>query len=166
MWCSFTFSFSILIFFLYPVLCKVQVNWILCKNMKNVWYTCQWFKALVFDDSISPFYLLYFLHHHTSVLVPQPGMEAVAPAVEMQILNHWTARLKLFWRNIVIVCGQLCLTLCNPMDCSRPGFSVHGILQAKIPEQVAISYFRGSSWSRDQTCISCVSCIDRQVLYH
>ena len=135
--------------------------------MKKVRYTRPWLKTL-FCKMMLFLHFIYFLPHHTSDLVPQPGMEAVAPAVETQILNlaAWTARLKLFWRNIVIVCGQLCLTLCNPMDCSHPGFSVDGILQARTPEQVAISYFRGSSWSRDQTCISWVSCIDRQVLYH
>ena len=40
---------------------------------------------------------------------------------------------------------QLCLTLCNPMDCSPPGSSVYGILQAKILEWVAISFSRRSS---------------------
>ena len=41
--------------------------------------------------------------------------------------------------------SQSCLTLCNRMDCSPPGSSVHGIFQARILEQVAISYCRGSS---------------------
>ena len=49
---------------------------------------------------------------------------------------------------------QLCLTLCNPMDCSLPGFSVHGILQARILEWVAISFSRGTSWPRDRTWVS------------
>ena len=43
---------------------------------------------------------------------------------------------------------QLCLTLCNPMDCSPPGSSVHGIFQARIVEWVAISHSRASSWPR------------------
>ena len=43
--------------------------------------------------------------------------------------------------------------------------SVHGILQAKILEWVAISSSRGSSWPRDQTHVSCVSCIGRWILY-
>ena len=47
-----------------------------------------------------------------------------------------------------------CLTFCNPMDCSPPGFSVHGIFQARIPKWVAISSSRGSSWPRDPTYIS------------
>ena len=61
---------------------------------------------------------------------------------------------------------QSCLTLCDPMDCSLQGFSVHGILQARKLEWVAIPSSRGSFLPRDQTCVSCVSCIGRQVLYH
>ena len=64
------------------------------------------------------------------------------------------------------VCVQSCPTLCDPMDCNPPGFSVHGIFQARILEWVAISYSKGSSQPRDQTCISCISCISRQILYH
>ena len=45
--------------------------------------------------------------------------------------------------------AQSCLTLCNPMDCSTPGFSVYGILQARILEWVAVLFSRGSSQSRD-----------------
>ena len=45
---------------------------------------------------------------------------------------------------------QLCQTLCDPMDCSPPSSSVHGILQARILEWVVISFFRGSSWPRDR----------------
>ena len=58
------------------------------------------------------------------------------------------------------------LTVCDPVDCSPPGSSVHGILQAKIVEWVAISFSRGSSLPRNQTNISYVSCIGEQVLYH
>ena len=53
---------------------------------------------------------------------------------------------------------QLHPTLCDPLDCSPPGSSVHGIFQARILEWVAISSSRGSSWPRDWTHISCVSC--------
>ena len=50
--------------------------------------------------------------------------------------------------------AQPCPTLCDPMDCSPPGSSVHGILQARILEWVAISFSRGSSQPRDQTQVS------------
>ena len=59
---------------------------------------------------------------------------------------------------------QSCPTLCDPVDCSLPGSSVHGILQAKILEQPAIPSSRGSSQPRDQTFISYVFGICRQVL--
>ena len=52
------------------------------------------------------------------------------------------------------------------MDCSPPGSSVHGILQARILEWAAMPSSRGSSRPRDQSYISCVSCIGRQVFYH
>ena len=75
-----------------------------------------------------------------------------------------------YWRNIfvgaqysyLLVClpvlvAQPCPTLGNPMDCSPPGSSVHGILWARILQWVAIPFSRGSSWSRDWTHVS--SCI-------
>ena len=51
---------------------------------------------------------------------------------------------------------RLCLILCDYMDCSLPGSSVHGILQARRLEQVAISFSRVSSRPRDQTRVSCI----------
>ena len=62
--------------------------------------------------------------------------------------------------------AQLSLTLCNPMDWSLPGSSVHGILQAEILEWVAISFSRGSFWSRDQSWVSSISWIGRWILEH
>ena len=59
--------------------------------------------------------------------------------------------------------AQSCPTLCDPMNCSPPGSSVHGIFLARILEWVAISSSRGSSQPRDWTCISYVSC--RGILY-
>ena len=53
--------------------------------------------------------------------------------------------------------AQSCPTLCDPMDCSPPGSSVHGILQARIVDWVTISFSRGSSQPRDQTQVSCTA---------
>ena len=58
-------------------------------------------------------------------------------------INHWACSV-----------AKLCLTLCEPMDRSPPGSSVHGIFQTRILEWVAISYSRGSSQPRDLTHIS------------
>ena len=61
---------------------------------------------------------------------------------------------------------QLCPTLCNPMDCSPPGFSVHGIIQARVLEWAVMPSSRELSQSRDQICVSYISCITRWVLNH
>ena len=61
-----------------------------------------------------------------------------------------------WFQTILCVCvsvTQLCSTLCDPMDCNPPGSSVHGILQARILEWVAIPFSRGSSWPRDHTIL-------------
>ena len=55
--------------------------------------------------------------------------------------------------------AQSCPTLCDTMDCSLPGFSVHGIFQAIVPEWIAISFSRGSSQPRDWTRVSWI--VDR-----
>ena len=52
---------------------------------------------------------------------------------------------------------QSCPTLCDPLDCSLPGSSVHGILQAIILEWIVISFSRGFSWPRDRTWVSCIA---------
>ena len=55
------------------------------------------------------------------------------------------------------VLAQLCPTLCDPVDCSPPGCSVHGILPARILEWVGIPFSRGSSQPRDLTLVSCTA---------
>ena len=52
--------------------------------------------------------------------------------------------------------AKSCLALCDPMDCSLPGSSVHGIFQARILEWFAISFSRAYSQPRDQTHVSCM----------
>ena len=55
---------------------------------------------------------------------------------------------------------------CDPIGCSAPGSSVYGILQARILESIAMLSSRGSSWSRDWICVSCMSKSSKQMLYH
>ena len=50
--------------------------------------------------------------------------------------------------------AQSCLTLCEPMNCSLPGSSIHGVFQTRVPEWIAISFSRGSSRPRDRTRVS------------
>ena len=62
---------------------------------------------------------------------------------------------------VKVLVAQSCPTLCDPMDCNPPGFSVHGNLQARILEWVAIPFSRGSSWPGNLGLLHC-----RQILYH
>ena len=57
----------------------------------------------------------------------------------------------------VMLVTQSCPTLCDPMDCSPSGSSVHGILQARILEWIGIPFSRGSSQPRDRTQVSCIA---------
>ena len=66
------------------------------------------------------------------------------PESERLVLNPDSAALWL-WKLVQVECAPLCPTLGDPVDCSPPGSSVHGILQARILEWVAISSSRGSS---------------------
>ena len=66
----------------------------------------------------------------------------------------------------VCVCAQSRPNPCDPCGLNPTGSLVHGISQARILEQIGISYTRGSSWSRDLTWVSCISCIGRWILYH
>ena len=89
--------------------------------------------------------------------------------------NHWNSG-TVVRRVCVAQLLQLCGTLCNPVDCSPPDSSAHGILQARMLEGVAMPSSRGSSPPRDWTHVSCSSCggacsinlgsnIDRNLLF-
>ena len=83
-------------------------------------------------------------------------MQSVLDQDEHPLLFTWGMNhLALTWAIWII--APLCLTLCNPMDCSPPGSSVYGILQARILEWVTISSSRGSSQPRDWTWVSCIA---------
>ena len=62
----------------------------------------------------------------------------------------------MFWWVKVLV-AQSCPPLCDPMDCSLPGFSIYGILQLRILEWIVISFSRRSFQPRDQTWVSCIA---------
>ena len=69
---------------------------------------------------------------------------------DLCLLKSWSPLL-------LLLVTKSCLTLCNPMDGSPPGSSVCRILQARILERAAVSFSRGSSQTRDRTCVSCIA---------
>ena len=82
---------------------------------------------------------------------------------ELQLVTYMRLFNQLVMSNLVT---QLYLILCNPIDCSPPGSSLHRIFQARILEWVAISFFSRSSPHRDGICVSCVSCIASRFFTH
>ena len=77
-------------------------------------------------------------------------------------LGHWST---LILVSVLCVLSHVWL-FATPWTCNPPGTSVHGVFQARILEWVIIFYSRRSSWPRDQTCVCCISCIGRQIVYH
>ena len=102
-------------------------------------------------------------HHHKEARSTQP--EKALPiammiehnqkkrSIKWVFLSHSIGSISYYEVNWSEV-AQLCPTLCDPMDCSLSGSSLHGILQARVLEWVAISFSRGSSWPRDRTRVS------------
>ena len=94
--------------------------------------------------------VIYFYPTVCSLLLSQ-----LFCSLEMKICFSTWASYPSFgkWKSEIEI-AQSCLILCDPVDFSLPGSSVHGIFQAKVLEWVAISFSRGSSWPRDRTQIS------------
>ena len=161
---------SLLLLSIFP-LRSVSVCLIYCGAAKLGIYNCSIFLInwplyhYVLTFSVSSF---YFLAHSLCclILIQLPllsfgfhlhGIYSYTPLLWDSV--NWSETL--VWN--IYVHAQSCSSLCDAMDFSLAGFSVHGIIPAKVLKWVAISSSRGSSWSRDQTC---VSCIGRNILYH
>ena len=75
---------------------------------------------------------------------------------ELQLLKPLSSRTRAVQHEKAKV-AQLCLTFSDPMNCSLPGSSVHGILQARLLEWVAVPFSRRSSQPRNKTGVSCIA---------
>ena len=91
------------------------------------------------------------------------NLEVVGSCILYLPVIHFVANFckRYLMSGVILLCMhvkllQSCSTLCDTMDHNLPGSSVHGILQARILNWVAISSSRGSSWPRDWTCVSCL----------
>ena len=91
--------------------------------------------------------------HHSQHREQRGESETTQPFIQSLILSWpFLISLGLQWHSVKV--AQSFLTLCDPMDCSLPGSSVLGILQAEILEWVAIPFSRASSQPRDRTEVS------------
>ena len=137
------------------------------QNHTDLLWTC-WsatFWVLYFRnlEGIYPWLVGYSLWWQNTKLCWKPRFlrEVVFQAIDLSL-----AQIKLLFQLCVRSVPQLCLTLWDPMDCSPPGSSVHGILQARTLEWVAMPFSRGSSQPRDQTHVSCISWITGRFFTH
>ena len=131
------------------------------KNTSTAWYPSCHIRHTQQMFKWSP---TWFIHSFSNQPISQSQGNSLGfnPAPKGQ--SNWLQVLLCYAKSL-----QSYLTLCDPwpaMNCSPPGSSVHGILHARILEWAAMPSSRRSSQLRDQTCVSYISCIGRQVLYH
>ena len=146
---SVPFSLLLLIFSFHLIFChfNYSVSW--CDHFWDdpVWIFCiSWTRCLSPFPSYRSFQLLCLEICSLPLL-----LSLSSPS---RTLIMWTLVCSMLsWREV----AQSFPTLCDPVDCSPPGSSVHGILQARILEWVAISFSRGSSQPKDRTQVSCIA---------
>ena len=126
--------------------------------------------AYLVSKKIITYIILYFFH------IKCNPSDSILPQMFSNYPKRWMTYyfplIFFIWCHIIkclfllFSCAQLCSTICNPLDCSPPSSSDHGIFQARILEWVAVSFSRGSSQPRDQTCNSCVSCVAGSFFTH
>ena len=118
-------------------------------------------------DKNASYYIKMFILFHLVILLGI-SHKTIINTMEIYFYFHGIFYIYIY----IMVCvhaqslRQSCLTLCDPMDYSLPGSSIHGISQARILGWVAISSCRGSSQPKDRTCVSWVFCIGMWILYH
>ena len=150
-----SFSFSTSLSNDYPGLISFRMDWLdllAVQGTLNSLLQHHSSKASILQ--YSAFFMVQLSHPYmttgkTIALTKRPFVGKVMPST--------MAKLRL------CVAAQSCPTLCDPMACSPPGSPVHGISQTRIVEWVAISFSRGSSRPRHQTCVPCAG---RKLLYH
>ena len=91
------------------------------------------------------------------VILPRQLL-SLQPVVYVLLFSYLCPNFMFEYRmKVKVLIAESCLILCNLIDYSPPGSSVHGIFQARILEWVVIPFSRGSSWPRDGTWVSCIT---------
>ena len=118
--------------------------------------------SLLFN-TLFTFVIAFFLRsNHLLISWLQSPSTVILETTKRKSVTAFTFSLYLPWSDLdaMVLCvlvTQLCPTLCNPMECSPPGSSVHGILQARILEWIGIPFSRASPQHRDRTWDSCIA---------
>ena len=131
----------------FPVLWPCSLSLAFCKMGLLNLYLIRFLVIIIvtIPTFLKPQVTRIFGHDPRGIFAPQRGTELAPSALEGKVLTTGPAE---------SVSCSVYPTLLDPMDCSP---SVHGILQARIPERVAMPFSRGSSQPRDQTWVFCIS---------
>ena len=143
--------FFFFFFFLHCEACVISVLWLGIKPPLlaiEVWSLNDWTAGEV---TCSASFHKLSLYYHSVLSLNVSSSERSWRAPKCKEGSHWLSM------KVKMLVAQSCPTLCNPKDRSPPGSSVHGILQARVLECVAIPFSRGSSWPRDWTQVSCIA---------
>ena len=126
-------------------------NSILFQSDCTIFHSHQQCTKVPLSSSSSLTFIIIFYSSHSSGARYYPILVLICISLIISDAEHlFTCSL------LVCLVAQSCLTLCDPLDCSPPGSSVHGIFQIRLLEWVAISFSGGSSEPRDWPCISCM----------
>ena len=132
-----------------------------CFEHPDVWHPCRCFETVLRLKSKWDFFFFF-----PNLAVNISGVEWSGKEVDMiqfMLTSKDCVGSSVFSLSLPSGFDPTGLILCDTVDCSPPGSSVPGVSQARIREWFAISFFRGSSWPKDRTLISCVG---RWILYH
>ena len=137
------------------LLCPLQIHstisgdpTIESQRLTNLLVPLSFHKTLLWKKLLQPHPCIFSLPITTQVKAHSPS--SLCPSHGPHVRPHASGM------KVKVLVAQSCLTLCNPMDCSLPGSSIHGIFQARILEWVTIPFSRGTSQPRDWTQISCI----------
>ena len=123
------------------------------KSLSRVWlYVTPW--AIVCQAPPSKGFCRQ--EYWSGLLFPSPGSSSPREWSQVPCMPAHSVLCEPPGKLLKVLVAQSCLALCDPVDCSSPGSSVHGILQERILEWVAIPFSRGSSPPRDRTRVSCI----------
>ena len=105
---------------------------------------------------------LAFWRFHIQVIISDSITYLSFSGLHLSKQYKWNLNFKSFWKCHISSCyyclvTKLCPSFCDPMDCSSPGSSVHGISQARVAEWIAISFSRGTFPTQGSNHVACLS---------
>ena len=149
---------------------RLKISWVLHSALISLVINCELSDPklmLHFVYSLLIYYFAFIFWHFEDIFMCA-NVDGATPPLYIPLISVYLCGRQN--KGPCIVCCakslQSCPTLFDPMDCSLPGSTIHGILPARMLEWLVFSSSRGSSQPRNWTLVSYISCIGRRVLYN